>query len=175
MEAVDGDTLQELMKRNERPFPLADVLGWADRLLDALNYLHTAATPVFHRNIRPENLVLGSNGRIKLLGFTTASDPDGDSELCYSPLEQVWGGLDSASQNAIINSLDERAERILKEPADARSDIYALGATLYFLVTGREPFSALNARSKFSTAVPTRSKNRQSLIHRSRTRSPTCL
>ena len=52
MEAVEGDDLQELMRRNKSPFGLEDVLRWADQLLDALNYLHTNRPPVIHRIIR---------------------------------------------------------------------------------------------------------------------------
>ena len=143
-DSVDGDTLDELLQRNKNAFPLSDVLEWTDQLLDAVNYLHTASTPVVHKNIRPENIVLCSNGRVKLFGIA-AEDCDGaaDPEMRYAPLEQIWGGLDTASQNAIINGVDERSERILKEPADARSDIYSLGATLYYLITGQEPVGAL--------------------------------
>ena len=47
---------------------------------------------------------------------------DGD-ELRYSPMEQIWPGLDPASQKVITNSYDDRSERILKQPLDERSDI----------------------------------------------------
>lgn len=146
MEAVEGDTLQELVKRNRRPFPMPDALAWADQLLDALNYLHTAVPRVIHRNIRPENVVLCSNGRVKLQGPATSEsefDASADASLPYAPLEMIWSGLDVASQTAIMNGIDERSERILKEPADARTDLYSLGATLYFLVTGQPPVGAL--------------------------------
>lgn len=151
MESVDGNDLGELLEKNAGAFALSDVTDWADQLLDALNSLHTHAPPIFHRDIKPQNLKMTSGGKIKLLAFGISNNSDAAGKnqtfdaatLSYLPLEQIWEGLDPASQKVITNSYDERSEKILRQPADARSDIYALGATLYHLLTARLPVDAL--------------------------------
>ena len=151
MEAVEGESLADQIQRHNQPFSVDEVTNWADQLLDALNYLHTRKPAIIHRNINPANVKAGPNGKIKLLGVGVESGIDSDfgtsqvdgDELRYSPMEQIWPGLDPASQKVITNSYDDRSERILKQPLDERSDIYSLGATLYFLITGVEPVDPL--------------------------------
>ena len=149
MESVNGSDLADLLEKKKYPFPVNDVVNWADQLLEALQFLHTYSPPIFHRDVKPRNLKLTPGGKIKLMGLASTKNPaagyevPAGSDLNYLPLEQIWSGLDAASQKVITNSYDDRSERLLRQPPDARSDIYAVGATLYHLLTGTLPVDAL--------------------------------
>lgn len=154
MELVDGEDTSELLAKGKKPLPLSDVTNWADQLLDALDYLHTLAPPVIHGNIKPENIKLTSRGRIKLLDFGIAKSADAKKNthnpeqisvtaMPYSPLEQLLRTNDLNGQSKITEGYAEKVEAILKQPVDARSDIYSLGATLYNLATAQIPVDAL--------------------------------
>jgi serine/threonine protein kinase len=155
MELVDGEDLGSLLERRQSAFPLANVLHWSTQLLDALDYLHTLTPPIIHRDIKPQNLKLTSRGKIKLLDFGIAKGKDSPGEttitnqtfvaatLNYSPLEQILRVLDPTFQEVITQRYDEKSEKILKQAADARSDLYALGATIYHLLTNKLPIDAL--------------------------------
>lgn len=154
MEMVDGDHLGDALEASGVGFRLSEVMAWADQLLDALHYLHTFVPPIIHRNIRPQHIKLTMDGKVKLLAFgpgegssvridTNISAQSFETEIAYSPLEQIWDSLDPASQKVIINNFDERSGRALAEPLSPGGDIYSLGATLYHLLTGRKPVDAL--------------------------------
>jgi serine/threonine protein kinase len=132
MEYIAGSDLSEMLKaRGGQPFPLRDVLEWADQLLDALDYLHTQEPAVIHRDIKPQNLKLTARNQIVLLDFGLAKGTPLQSRvtatgsvlgysLNYAPLEQMQGA-----------------------GTDPRSDLYSLGATLHHLSTGATPPDAL--------------------------------
>src|SRR5918995_2253695 len=132
MQFIPGDDLSEMMTRKRGPFPADQVLTWADQLLDALDYLHTQDPQIVHRDIKPQNLKLTSRGQIILLDFGLAKGQAGEISRIttsasifgytpnYAPLEQIQG-----------------------LGTDPRSDIYALSATVYHLMTGVKPPDAL--------------------------------
>jgi serine/threonine protein kinase len=133
MQFVSGiDLAQIIAKHPGRPFPQHQVIAWADQLLDAVIYLHTRERQIVHRDIKPHNLKLTAAGRIALLDFGLAKTQSSDHSTTnssasifgytrrYSPLEQI----------------EDRG-------TTPRSDIYALGATLYHLLTGVKPPDAL--------------------------------
>lgn len=153
MELVDGKNIGEILKKQETPFALSDVVDWGKQMLAALAYLHQKNPPIIYFNVKPQNVHLTSRGNIKLLATgidtranTTAHIADQTfdaANLNYSPLELIWGKLDSASQRVILNDYDEKSEQILTQKPGVRSDIYSLGATLYHLLTGKLPVDAL--------------------------------
>lgn len=132
MEYIAGDDLSEKMAENNAAFALKDVLDWANQLLDALDFLHTQETPVIHRDIKPQNLKLTSRGQIILLDFGLAKGNPTDASH-----KTAGNSVFGYSRN--YASL----EQIQGTGTDPRSDLYALGATLYHLLTGVQPTDAL--------------------------------
>jgi serine/threonine protein kinase len=131
MEFIEGSDLSELLRLRKVPFPLADVLRWADQLLDALEYLHAQEPPVVHRDIKPPNIKLTPQGRVVLLDFGLAKGSS--AQTTSGPTSSVYGFSLSFAP----------LEQMQGTGTDTRSDLYSLGATLYFLMTGVRPPDAL--------------------------------
>ena len=155
MELIQGADLAQLLVERKKPFPIEEILHWSDQLLDALDYLHSYNPPIFHRDLKPQNLKLTSRGKIKLLDFGIAKNEEANltatisnqtfiaATLNYSPFEQILRVIDSTLREVITQRYEEKVKRILERPADAQSDLYALGATLYHLSTAFIPTDAL--------------------------------
>jgi serine/threonine-protein kinase len=122
MEFVEGETLANRLAR--APMSTSEAVNYADQCLSALSYAHKQN--IIHRDIKPANMMLTPQGIVKLMDFGIArSSTDGVltstgttlGSLNYMPPEQVRG-----------------------EQADARSDIYSFGVSLYEMLTGKLPF-----------------------------------
>jgi serine/threonine protein kinase len=123
MEYVEGENLQHKLMEQSHAFPERDVRAWAAKVCEVLNYLHNHHPPVIYRDLKPSNIMVDTAGNIKLVDFGIARPYAEESDNThvvsggYSPPEQYWGG------------------------ADPRSDLYGLGATMHFLLTGEEPLA----------------------------------
>jgi predicted Ser/Thr protein kinase len=132
MQFIEGEDLAALVRR-QRACAEKDVRQWAAEVLAALVYLHGLDSPVIHRDIKPANIKLTPRGDVVLLDFGLAKgQPDTDTR---SPDEQsIYGFTPNYAP----------PEQLQFQRTDARSDLYALGATLYHLVTGAAPPSAVD-------------------------------
>lgn len=143
MQYIPGDDLAGIITQRRGPFPQEQVALWADQLLDALDYLHTQDPQIIHRDIKPQNLKLTGRGQIVLLDFGLAKGQVHELSRVgatasifgytpnYAPLEQVQG-----------------------LGTDPRSDLYALAATLYHLITGTKPPDALTRAASVVNGQP---------------------
>jgi serine/threonine protein kinase len=134
MDFVPGKDLRTLMndaRRRSEHLAERQVLGWASQLADALTYMHSQNPPILHRDIKPSNLKVTPSGLLKLVDFglvkILASDEvtitvlQGRGTALYTPLEQYGGDTGHT---------------------DARSDVYAFGATIYHLLANHSPAEA---------------------------------
>jgi eukaryotic-like serine/threonine-protein kinase len=123
MEYLDGRTLKELLVRNG-PTPIPIAIDYARQILGALSFAHRNG--IIHRDIKPHNIVVGGDGRLKVTDFGIARS--------------------GASQMTEAGSIVGTAQYLSPEqargaPVDPRSDLYSLGIVLYEMLTGNVPFT----------------------------------
>lgn len=124
MDYIEGETLSKIL-REYGPQPEETVIEWAKQLCEVLDYLHTRQPAVIYRDMKPANVMLKPDGKIKVIDFGIAreykennnSDTVSLGTRGYAAPEQFGG----------------------KGQTDARTDVYCLGVTLYHLVTGKSP------------------------------------
>jgi hypothetical protein len=127
MEFVWGESLEKRLNATNAPLLETDVLKWAIQLCDALTYLHTRQPPIIFRDMKPSNVMVTNRGLVKLIDFGIARtykvgkkrDTVAMGSENYAAPEQ-WG----------------------KGQTDARSDVYALGATIYHVLANMAPTPA---------------------------------
>jgi serine/threonine protein kinase len=135
MEFVDGVTLSSRLRQGS--IPTADAVKYVDQVLAALSYAHKLN--IVHRDIKPANMMLTPDGTVKLMDFGIARS-GGDRSL--------------TTTGTTLGSLNYMPpEQVKGDPADARSDIYSLGVSLYEMVTGLLPFEASSNYSLMAAHV----------------------
>ncbi len=152
MDFVPGPDLLQLVEEARAKGEFLEesqVLSWTGQLVEALRYLHGQHPPILHRDIKPSNIKLTADGRLKLVDFglvkvmvsdeaRTVTVLQGRGTAAYIPIEQYGGDTGHT---------------------DVRSDIYALGATLYHLLTGRPPADAKQRFLNPNVLLPPRAIN----------------
>lgn len=129
MEYVQGRPLKDLVAE-QGPQSEATVIELAKQICDVLSYLHCQDPPIIHRDLTPDNLILQDNGLVKLVDFNVAHQLESAATAtvvgkhCYIPPEQFRG-----------------------KPT-VQSDIYALGCTMHYLLTGLEPEPLTSSKPK---------------------------
>ncbi|MET1070992.1 MAG: bifunctional protein-serine/threonine kinase/phosphatase [Pseudomonas prosekii] len=136
MREYSGQNLAEL-HRQAGPLPLAQWRELAERLLRAVGMLHRRQ--ILHRDIKPENLLLGDDGELRLLDFG----------LAYCP------GLSEDQPSALPGTPSYIAPEAFRgEAPTAQQDLYAVGVTLFFLLTGHYPYGEIEAFQRPRFGVP---------------------
>ncbi|MEO8904151.1 MAG: serine/threonine-protein kinase [Polyangiaceae bacterium] len=133
LEYVDGVTLEDVLKKTKR-LPETFASAVALEVCRALTHAH--AHGVVHRDVQPKNILIASNGSLKLANFSVAFD----ERLPTAP-ELLEGGTGYGGPSYMS------PEQILGERADGRSDLFSLGVLLYEMLSGERPFDGPDDRS----------------------------
>jgi len=121
MEYVDGRNLEEELAARGEPLPEGLVIDISRQLCDVLSYLHGHEPPIIYRDMKPSNVMLTPKGRAVLIDF-------GIARL-----------FKAASKGTMIGTLGFAPPEQYQGNVDPRSDLYSLGATLHYILTGRDP------------------------------------
>lgn len=123
MDYIDGENLATVLKKNGK-IPQDKVMTWARELGNILDYLHGQKPPIIFRDLKPSNIMLTNDGKLKLIDFGIARH--------FKPEVAVDTTIYGSSGFA-------PPEQYGQKQTDIRSDIYSLAATLHYLLTGIDP------------------------------------
>lgn len=129
LEHIAGMDMRRLIKERG-PQTEKIVIGWAIELADILAYLHGIAPPVVHRDLTPENIIVKEDNHLTVIDFGAAN---------------VFLGT---ATGTMIGKQAYIAPEQLRGKATPSSDLYALGATMYFLLTGQDPIPLSSSRPR---------------------------
>jgi eukaryotic-like serine/threonine-protein kinase len=125
MERVRGETVEDLLKRRNGPLGVRECLSIVGQAADGLSYAHSMG--VFHRDVKPANLMITEGGLVKIMDFGIA---------------RARGSQRLTRDGSIVGTLAYMApEQLRGEPGDERSDLYSLAIVLYEILSGSVPFS----------------------------------
>jgi serine/threonine protein kinase len=130
MEYVAGDPLSRILSRGNHKLPLHDALRLAYEVAEALDYAHSQG--VIHRDIKPANILITEDGRAKIADFGVA---------------RLNHALTTHSGHIFGSPAYMAPEQLSGGEADARSDLFSLGVTLYSMITGFRPFQGNSAET----------------------------
>lgn len=153
MKHIIGQTLFDIIVKLSRREPDAEQMFTLDRLLtifmqvaDALAYAH--ARGVIHRDVKPENIIVGQFGEVQLIDWGTA---------------KIWGMPNEGEDDSVLQRggtpLYMSPEQVLgHHHIDERTDVFSLGIVLYEILAQREPFRGANIRATFDNIINTTPK-----------------
>jgi len=140
MEFVPGRTLEKILEDSKRPLDEEQVIHWMMQVCEALSYIHSRTPPIILRDLKPGNVIVTPDGNVQLIDFGIARRFDPNKRTNTENL----GTISYASPEHLGSITAPGQRRSAQNPGklvqtDARSDIYSLGATMYHLLTNREP------------------------------------
>ena len=145
MELVKGKTLAELLPR--QGFALGRFFEITIPLVDAVSAAHQQG--IAHRDLKPANVMIGDDGRIKVLDFGLAKGLDGEpGRVGDGPTQSATRAGHTVGTPAYMSPEQAQGERV-----DTRSDIFSLGIVFYEMLTGRRPFNGGNPASVISAIL----------------------
>jgi serine/threonine protein kinase len=152
MEYIEGKTLEQRQTAaGGKALPERDVLAWADQICDVLTYLHSRRPPIIFRDLKPANIMVTASGRIKLIDFGIA---------------RVFVPGRTRDTQVLGTPGFAPPEQYGKAQTDPRADVYALGCTLYQLLSGYDPASTPFALPPLNSRNPSISPYVQVAIER---------
>jgi serine/threonine protein kinase len=161
MEFIEGTSLRQVVHK-EAPLPASRTLAICEQICASLGDAH--ARGIVHRDLKPDNIMLTERGRqrdvVRVLDFGIAKLRDEQGDVTAMPMTRAGDLLGTPQYMA--------PEQIRGEKVDARTDVYALGAMIYEMTTGRLPFEApslMAILSKHLTEMPEPPRKRRPDLH----------